>query len=304
MPQSRREHGLARVLAHQVERHHRDVPDPVGDGAQQHLVFEIVGRGLGDAEEAELSPFLLLQQRRCDHVAHIVVAGGRHGVELEHIDAVDAEFAQRVVEAGDDALRRIALAAAEHRRLGGDHHPIARHALDRLADHALGVIGRGGVEQVHAVVESRMDDRDGAGLGAAGVQPQPAETAAAEAGDADLEFRPAQRGVFHALVGPQKVQANVPVAGRNSASKMVAAPIIPHTAASRCPGTRTEARMRYQRGKASQDHSRGRVMAKCGICERPARGPASLRSIAGVDPQPLPFWAGRNNQVPRPDCVR
>ena len=120
-------------------------------------------------------------------------------MELEHVDAVDAEFAQRVVEAGDDPLRRPALAAADDGGLGGDHHAIARHGLDRLADHALGVIGRGGVEQVHALIERGMDDGDGTGLGAAGVQPQPAEPAAAQAGDADLEFRPAQRRVFHSL---------------------------------------------------------------------------------------------------------
>ena len=198
MFQSCGEHGLAGVLAHQVERDHDDIPDAVGDGAQQHLVFEIVRRGLGDAEEAEFALFLFLQQGRCDHVMHVVVAGGRHRMELKDIDAVDAEFAQRVVEAGDDTFRRPAFAAADDGGLGGDHHAIARHGLDCLADHALGVIGRGGVEQVDALVERGMDDRDGAGLGAAGVQTQPAETAAAETGDADPEFRPAQRGVFHA----------------------------------------------------------------------------------------------------------
>ena len=119
-------------------------------------------------------------------------------MQLEHVDAVDAEFAQRVVEAGDHALRRPAFAAADDRGLGGDHHPLARHAPDRLADHALGVIGRRGVQQIDAVVERGMDDRDGARLGAPGVQAQSAESTAAEARDADLEFRPAQRRVVHA----------------------------------------------------------------------------------------------------------
>ena len=177
--QRRGEHSLAGVLAHQVERDHHDVPDLVRDGAQQHLVFEIVGRGLGDAEETEFALFLLLQQGRRDHVMHVVVAGGRHRVELKDVDAVDAEFVQRVVEAGDDTFRRPAFAAADDGGFGSDHDAIARHGPDCLADHTLGVVGRGGVEQVDAMVERGMDDRDCAGLGAAGVQPQPAETAAA-----------------------------------------------------------------------------------------------------------------------------
>ena len=41
--------------------------------------------------------------------------GQRHRVELEHIDAVDAKLAQRVVEAGDNTLRRPAFAIAEYR---------------------------------------------------------------------------------------------------------------------------------------------------------------------------------------------
>src|SRR6185437_1811019 len=90
-----------------------------------------------------------------------------------------------------------ALAAANDRRLGGDHHTIAWHRLDRLADNVLGAIGRCGVEQVNAVIEGRMDDGDCTGLGATGGQSEPAEPAAAEARDTDLDFCPAQRGIFH-----------------------------------------------------------------------------------------------------------
>jgi hypothetical protein len=52
----------AGVLVHHVERDHHHVPHLVLDGAPKHFVLGVVGGGLGDAEMAELTLRLLLQE--------------------------------------------------------------------------------------------------------------------------------------------------------------------------------------------------------------------------------------------------
>src|SRR5262249_31722681 len=73
----------------------------------------------------------------------------------------------------------------------------ARHAFDRLADDVLGVVGRGGVEEIDAHVQGLADKYHGFGPVLPGAEPQPAEAAAAEAGDGDLEPGSAERRIFH-----------------------------------------------------------------------------------------------------------
>ncbi len=56
-----RKHAASGILVHHVKAEHDDLPDAVGDGAPDRLVLEIMGRGLGDAEMAELALGLFLQ---------------------------------------------------------------------------------------------------------------------------------------------------------------------------------------------------------------------------------------------------
>ena len=83
--------------------------------------------------------------------------------------------------------------------LGGDDDAVARAALDGLADDAFGLVGVGGVEEVDAEVERLAHQRDRLRLAEAGAQADAAVAAAAEARDADLQARPAERGVVHRL---------------------------------------------------------------------------------------------------------
>ena len=87
--------------------------------------------------------------------------------------------------------------ADAERRLGADHHIFARHGFERLAQHRLGAVGGGGVEDVDPVIERRVNNADRVGLGFAGAEPEAAEPAATEPGDADLEPGLSERGVFH-----------------------------------------------------------------------------------------------------------
>src|SRR3984893_7279763 len=81
--------------------------------------------------------------------------------------------------------------------LGGDDDALARDTLDRLADDRLGAVDRGGVEEIDAQVQGLTDKGDGFGRALAGAEPEPAEAAAAETGDTDLETGPAEVHVIH-----------------------------------------------------------------------------------------------------------
>ena len=84
-------HCAAGVLVHHMERHHHRVPHLVLDRPLQHPVFGVLRSGLGDAEMAELSFGFLLQKRRRDHVARLLVSFGQDAVQLEDVDVVGAE---------------------------------------------------------------------------------------------------------------------------------------------------------------------------------------------------------------------
>src|SRR5438067_7446652 len=128
----------------------------------------------------------------------MVVDARRDAVQLIDIDVIGAELLQRAVEARDRAFRqRVGVADAE-RRLGADDDLVARRAGERLAEHRLGAVSGRGVEQIDPEIERGADDRDRVGLALAGAEPQAAEAAAAETGDADLEAGAAECGVFHA----------------------------------------------------------------------------------------------------------
>src|SRR5262249_10131791 len=119
---------------------------------------------------------------------------------LIDVDVVGAEFLQRAVEARDGALRqRIRVADAE-RRFRADDDPVARRAGERLAEYRLGAGGPPPVEQVDAEIERGADNLDRMRLVFAGAEPQAAEAAAAETGDADLEAGAAKCRVIHALL--------------------------------------------------------------------------------------------------------
>ena len=192
-----REHVLAGALVHHVEAHHEDLPDVILHGELEHLVGVILDRVLGDADVPDLALGLLLQQRGHDLLDRVLVLVRVHAVQIEHVDGVGAHQAQRVVQAGDHLLRRPPLAAAMHECLGGDHDRLAGNRLERLSDHALGAVGGGGVDEVDAEVHGLVDEPGAFILGFAGLHAQPAETAGAQAGHADLEAGPAQRCVFH-----------------------------------------------------------------------------------------------------------
>ena len=166
-------------------------------GALQHAVLGILGRGLGDAEMAELAPRLLFQQCRRDYLACLLVCLRHYTVQLEDIDIVGAEAAQRVVKARNGALGGAPTLATRNPGLGGDQDIIARDMLDRLADDLFGAIGRGGVEQIDAHVQRLADEGDGLGRALAGAEPEPAEPATAETGDADPELGAAECDIFH-----------------------------------------------------------------------------------------------------------
>ena len=134
------------VLAHHVERHHDHVPKPRAP-RRQSSVLQVVRRGLGDAEEAELPLLSLRQQRRHDHVAHIRIARGGTAWKLEHVDAVDARAAAANCPGFDHLRRRDAFAAAAAPSLWWRSPPDRAAAGDRLAHHRLGAVGRRGVDR-------------------------------------------------------------------------------------------------------------------------------------------------------------
>ena len=152
-----REHGLAGVLVHHVEREHHHLPAVVLHRALQHQMLGVVGRGLGDAEVAKLALGLLALQRRHQLLHRVVVGGGRHAVELEQVHIVGAQRTQRVVQAVDHLLRRPQPALLPDLRLGRDHDAIARQLPDRLADDRLGAVGRRGIQEIDPEVDRVAD---------------------------------------------------------------------------------------------------------------------------------------------------
>ena len=166
----------------------------------------IVRGGLGDAEEAEFAARFFLQQRGHDLGYDEIVGSRRHGVQLEHIDVIDAQTPERSVQAFQDFFDGKCGIASGLGYLGADDHAIAVNARQRLAGDILGAIDSGGVDQVYAEIECLTNNADGIGLGLAGAQAQAAEAAAAKARDADFKACAAKRGVLHArsITGPRR----------------------------------------------------------------------------------------------------
>ena len=119
---------------------------------------------------------------------------------LNTSNVIGAEHAQRIVEARDHAGRRPPFAVAAHRRLGRHHHLVARHRFQRAADHALGTIGRRGIDEVDAKLDRLEHQPRRLVLAQAGLEPHPREAAGAEPGDADAQTGAAEGGVVHAKV--------------------------------------------------------------------------------------------------------
>ena len=118
-------------------------------------------------------------------------------VQIEHVDIIGAHHAQRIVEARDHALARPPLAVAIDRRLGRDHDLVARQRLERPPDHALGAVGRRGVDEVDAEIDRLKHQPRRLLLALAGLEPKPREPAGAKAGNADAEAGAAEGGVVH-----------------------------------------------------------------------------------------------------------
>jgi hypothetical protein len=78
-----------------VEGQHDDLEGRLVDGAQQHLVRGIARAGLGDGEVAQLALLLLAQQGGDELGDGVVVLRGRQAVQVEDVDVVGAEAAQR-----------------------------------------------------------------------------------------------------------------------------------------------------------------------------------------------------------------
>src|SRR5262249_30977550 len=145
---------------------------------------------------------LLRAYKSWDHVCHrSVVERWPQAVDVEDVDIVGIERPEGLVQVGSHGGAGQMLGAVEpiDVAFGGDHHAVARAALDGLADDALGLVGDGCVEEIDTEVERLSHEGNGLRLGEAGAEPDAAVAAAAEAGHADLEPRLAKRGKLHLL---------------------------------------------------------------------------------------------------------
>jgi hypothetical protein len=179
---------------------HGGVPDIVfGQGALVHLVVKIEGRRLGDADEAKFALLLFAQHRRIDHIASMLVDVRRDGMELEHVEIIGLELAQRIVDARHDVFRRKKLPGRVigGTGLGSNDQAIARQRFDRSADHRLGAIGSSRVDDIDPKIDGEVDKRDDFSFRFALSQPEPAEPATAEPGCTDLEPGPAECPINH-----------------------------------------------------------------------------------------------------------
>ena len=132
---------------------------PSADGALQHRVPAIARPGLGDAEMPQLA-LLVPSHSAGKRYRAMVVGRRRNAVQLEDIDIVGAELAQRVVEARRRRARRRSRPAARDPRLGGRSPPVARHRSRRLAEDRFGPVDGGGIEQIDAEIERLVDEGD------------------------------------------------------------------------------------------------------------------------------------------------
>ena len=209
-----------RVLVHHVEPEHDDVPQAVLDRALQHLVLGVAGAGLGDAEMADLALGLFPQQRRRDLVAGPVVSLRRNAVQLENVDAIDAEQPERIVEAGHGAVGGGGpTRAAGNPGLGGDHDLVARHSLQRLAQDLFGAVDGGGVEQIDPEVEGLMH-RATASASLLPV-PSPSRLNPPQPSPATLTLSPVRPSVTYSILRLLQMQMPRPVKRRLARSALL-----------------------------------------------------------------------------------
>lgn len=192
-----RKHVRPRALVHHVETDHEDVPDRIVHRALERLVGEIDDRVFREPDVTDFAPRFLGEQRRRQSVARVIVHARIDGVQHEQVDVIGAEHAQRIVEARDHPRRRPPFAVPPHRRFGRHHDLVARHRFERMADHALGAVGRRRVDEIEAELDRLEHQPRRLVLAQAGFQPHPREAAGAEPGDADSQSGAAEGGVVH-----------------------------------------------------------------------------------------------------------
>ena len=192
-----RKHVRPRALVQHVEAHHEHLPDRIAQRARKRLVGEIDDRVLSQPDVPDLALLFLRNERGRERIQRVIVLVRFHGMQIEHVDVIGAHHAQRIVEAFDHALRRPPFVVAVNGGFGCDHHLVPRDRFERPADHALGVVGRRGVDEVDAELDRLEDEQRGFVLALCRLQPHPGKAAGAETGDADAEPRAAEGGVVH-----------------------------------------------------------------------------------------------------------
>ena len=187
-----------RSLVQQVVTHHRRVEMAVGGGAAQRGVRGVFGVALGDADEADLSRGLFVQENRKVPRDDLVIVLGQQSVDLHDVDDVHPQAVKRTIDGtpdvggSDDALvGGVAI-------FGGDQVGIARHAVERLAEqHLTLVVDLGGVEQVDAVVERAPDETPGRRSRGAAPLPEQARAAGALRHQRHLKSGTTEPSIFH-----------------------------------------------------------------------------------------------------------
>jgi hypothetical protein len=116
---------------------------------------------------------------------------------MEHIDMLDAHDAQRIVDAGNETLRRRPFTVVTHRRLGRDHDLVALQRCERATDDALSAVRRRRINEIDAEIHGFDDKTGGLLFRLTGFEAQPTEAAGAKAGHADTKLCTAQSSVLH-----------------------------------------------------------------------------------------------------------
>jgi hypothetical protein len=110
---------------------------------------------------------------------------------------LDAHDAQRIVDAGNQTLRRRPFTVVTHRRLGRDHDLVALQRCERAADDALSAVRRRRINEIDAEINGFENKTGGLIFRLTGFDAQPTEAAGAKAGHADTHLSAAQSGVLH-----------------------------------------------------------------------------------------------------------
>ena len=217
------EDGVGRLLGHEA----LEVAVSSGDLGLDDLARR-EGRG------ADVADLALPHQIRERGQGLLDVGAGVGAVHLVEVDPVGAQPAQRVLDRAHDPAAGVAAAVRvlAHRvvELGGEHDVVAA-AREGLADDLLGLPGAvdvGGVDEVDAGVERRVDDPDR--LVVVRVAPRP-EHHGAEAELADRDAGASQRALLHICsilspgrAGPARAAASIhaPTPARGLSAQLLA----------------------------------------------------------------------------------